>query len=341
MDCLKDAISTLIAGRDLPPGAMKMVMREIMEGRATDAQIGSLLTGLRIKGETPEEIAEAASIMREKATAITPALPEGGHLVDTCGTGGDNADTFNISTTAAFVAAGAGVRVAKHGNRSVSSRSGSADLLENLGVDIGIAPERAAAAIEEIGIGFLFAPNLHPAMKHVAGVRRELGIRTMFNVLGPLTNPAGADVQVLGVFDPSLTEVMASVLGKLGSYRAWVVHGEGGLDEISLLGKTRVSQWDGREVTTFELDPVKYGLSCCTPEAIRGGSPEENAAITLNILKGEKGAQRDIVVLNAAAAVFLAEKAEDYEQALRLCRESIDSGAAMEKLQRLRGVRRV
>ncbi len=338
MNCLRDAINTLIAGRDLPSGAMKMVMREIMEGRATDAQIGSLLTGLRIKGEAPEEIAEAASIMREKATAISPALSEGEHLVDTCGTGGDNADTFNISTTAAFVAAGAGVRVAKHGNRSVSSRSGSADLVESLGVDIGLSPERVAAAIEEIGIGFLFAPNLHPAMKHVAGARRELGARTMFNVLGPLTNPAGADVQVLGVFDRGLTELLASVLGKLGSYRAWVVHGEGGLDEISLLGKTAVSQWDGRKVTTFDLDPVKYGLSLCRPEEIRGGSPEENAAITLGILKGEKGPKRDIVVLNAAAAVLLAEKAEDYEQAIRLCEQSIDSGAAMIKLERLRRV---
>lgn len=336
MDILKDAISTLITGKNLSPGAMKMVMRKIMEGRATDAQIGSLLTGLRIKGETPEEISEAAAIMREKATAISPAFPQGEHLVDTCGTGGDNADTFNISTTAAFVAAGAGVRVAKHGNRSVSSRSGSADLLESLGVDIELAPERVTAAIEKIGIGFLFAPNLYPAMKYVAGARRELGVQTMFNVLGPLTNPAGADVQVLGVFDRNLTEMLASVLGKLGSYKAWVVHGEGGLDEISLLGKTTVSQWDGRKVTTFEFDPVEYGFSCCQAEAVKGGSPGENAAITLRILEGEKGPQRDIVVLNAAAAVFLTEKTEDYQEALRLCEQSIDSGAAMEKLERLR-----
>lgn len=335
MNTLQQAIDTVLSGRDLPQGMMKTVMDTIMDGQATDAQIGALLAGLRMKGESPGEIAEAASAMREKATAIRPKIPGSEHLVDTCGTGGDKADTFNISTTAAIVAAGAGVRVAKHGNRSVSSRSGSADLLEALGVNIGLSPEKVAMSIDTIGIGFLFAQSLHPAMKNVAGPRRELGVRTMFNLLGPLTNPAGADVQVMGVFDPEFTETLAQVLAILGSHRAWVVHGEGGLDEISLLGKTRVSQWNGQEVTTFELDPERYGFSFCTPEEIKGGTPSENTEITMEILEGADGPCRDIVLLNAAAAVFLSGVAEDYGQALELCARSIDSGAALEKLKAL------
>ncbi len=335
MNTLQQAIDTVLSGRDLPQGMMKTVMDTIMDGQATDAQIGALLAGLRMKGESPGEIAEAASAMREKATAIRPKIPGSEHLVDTCGTGGDKADTFNISTTAAIVAAGAGVRVAKHGNRSVSSRSGSADLLEALGVNIGLSPEKVAMSIDTIGIGFLFAQSLHPAMKNVAGPRRELGVRTMFNLLGPLTNPAGADVQVMGVFDPEFTETLAQVLAILGSHRAWVVHGEGGLDEISLLGKTRVSQWNGQEVTTFELDPERYGFSLCAPEEIKGGTPSENAEITMEILEGADGPCRDIVLLNAAAAVFLSGVAEDYGQALELCARSIDSGAALEKLKAL------
>ncbi len=335
-DAIRRAIDLVARGQDVDTGLMHSVMLHIMEGRATNAQIGAFLMGLRVKGETVEEITGAASVMREKVVPITPALGKGEHLVDTCGTGGDGASTFNVSTTAAFVVAGAGVKVAKHGNRSVSSSSGSADVLEALGVRLDISPEETARAIEEIGIGFLFAPSLHPAMKHAIGPRRELGIRTIFNVLGPLTNPAGADCQVLGVFDRALVKTLAEVLGNLGSYRAWVVHGQGGLDEISPLGTTHVAELRDGEVREFDVRPEDFGVSSCDISDISGKGPEENSRILLDVLSGSKGAPRDMVVMNAAAAIYVAGCAEDIKSAAIKAGESIDSGRAMEALERLK-----
>ncbi len=335
MEALRQAISLLVNGMDMTAESMRAVMEEIMDGRATPAQIGAFLAALRIKGETVEEIAAAALVMRKKAIRIDPALGRGEPLVDTCGTGGDGASTFNVSTTAAFVVAGAGVKVAKHGNRSVSSRSGSADVLERLGVRLDLSPERVKASIERIGIGFLFAPTLHPAMKHAIGPRRDIGIRTIFNILGPLTNPAKANIQVLGVFTADLVRPLAEVLGHMGLKRAWVVHGEGGLDEISLLGSTRVAQWDGTGVTEFTIDPEMVGLAICSPRDLTGGSPDENAFILRQILQGEKGPRRDMVLMNAGAALFLAGKAENLKQGIDKARRSIDSGAAMARLEHL------
>jgi len=330
-----DAIKKVVEWQDLSCGEMESIMQEIMQGNATDAQIAALLTALRMKGETREEITGAATVMRLKAQRIQPVIPEGEHLVDTCGTGGDSSGTFNISTTAAIVAAGAGVLVAKHGNRSVSSRSGSADLLETLGVRLDIAPAAVEKAIQQIGIGFLFAPALHPAMKNVIGPRREMGIRTIFNLLGPLTNPAGADVQVLGIFQEDLCPVMAEVLGELGSWRAWVVHGAGGMDELSISGPTVVSQWDGKRVETFQVTPGDFGLKEAGLDEITGGDPVRNAEITRDILSGVTGPRRDVVVMNAAAAIFLAGKADSLLGAAELAQESIDSGRAAKVLEKL------
>ncbi len=329
------ALKAVVEGQDLDRRAMQQVMDEIMEGEATDAQIGAFLTALRMKGETVEEIAGAAHVMREKATRIRPRLREDEYLVDIVGTGGDQAGTFNVSTTSALVAAGAGLRVAKHGNRSVSSRSGSADLLEELGVNLDVPPEVVEGCIEETGIGFLFAPKLHPAMKNVIGPRRQMGIRTVFNVLGPLTNPAGAEIELLGVFTRELCPVMARVLGELGARRAWIVHGSGGLDELSLAGTSWVSEWDGIQVRSFEVSPSDFGLSPAPLSEISGGDPRENAAITMAILKGEKGPRRDMVVLNTAAAIYLCGRAGDLKEAAAVAGDSIDSGRAMEVLNRL------
>ena len=335
MSSVVDAIKMVVDGEDLTRQQMQQVMDEIMEGRATDAQIGSLLTGLRMKGETVDEIAGAAAVMREKATRISPRLKDGEPLIDIVGTGGDQSGTFNVSTTTAFVVAGAGIKVAKHGNRSVSSRSGSADLLEALGVNLDVTPRRVEECIEEIGLGFLFAPKLHPAMKNVIGPRREMGIRTIFNLLGPLTNPAGAQIELLGVFAPELCPVMAGVLAGLGTDRAWVVHGHGGMDELSLSGPTRVSAVDGGSVETFEVAPSDFGLSEAPLQEIMGGGPEENATITREILKGQGGPKRDMVVLNAAAAIYLAGRAKGLKEAAEMAQESIDSGSAAQVLDRL------
>ncbi len=335
MAAVTDALKTVVEGKDLSVSKMQAVMDEIMTGRATDAQIGALLVALRMKGETVDEILGAARVMREKAQRISPMLQHADVLVDIVGTGGDQAETFNVSTTCAFVVAGAGLKVAKHGNRSVSSRSGSADLLERLGVRLDVPPNIVERCIEEAGLGFLFAPALHPAMKNVIGPRKEMGIRTIFNLLGPLTNPAGAQVELMGIFDPGLCEKMAQVLGQLGAKRAWVVHGEGGMDELSISGPSVVAQWDGQEVKSFEITPSDFSLDTAPLSSIAGGGPDENAKITLSILKGDKGPRRDMVLLNSAAAIFLAGRAGDYKEAKEVASEAIDSGKAMKVLERL------
>jgi len=330
---IREVISKLVEGKDLTERETEMVMEEIMSGEATQAQIGAFLTALRMKGETVEEITGAARIMREKSTRIRVNDP---HVVDTCGTGGDRSHTFNISTAAAFVVAGAGVTVAKHGNRSVSSKCGSADVLNALGINIDVPPEKTEQCLNEIGIGFLFAPLYHPAMKYAIGPRREIGIRTIFNILGPLTNPAGASCQVIGVYSPHLTEKLARVLINLGATHCMVVHGSDGLDEITITGETIVSEGIRGEVKTYRIRPGDFGMLTGTIEDIRGGDPEENARIILNILQGEEGHRRDIVVLNAAAGIYVAGKARDFDTAILMARESIDSGNALRKLEALR-----
>jgi anthranilate phosphoribosyltransferase len=334
MDAIRKAIAKVVERENLSEQEITEVMEGIMEGEATPAQIAAFLVGLRMKGETVEEISGAARVMREKAIRIQIELAPGELLVDTCGTGGSGANTFNVSTTAAFVVAGAGVKVAKHGNRAVSSRSGSADVLEALGVKLTLSPQDCARAVKEVGMGFLFAPSLHPAMKYAIGPRREIGVRTIFNVLGPLTNPAGAAVQVLGVYDPGLTRPLAEVLGRLGSHRAWVVHG-GGLDELSLLGESQVAEWDGKGVTEFRVSPRDVGLEPCRSEDLKGGDAEENARIAKRILSGEKGAKRDMVLLNAGAAIYLAGRAASFRDGVAAAANSIDSGEALKRLDAL------
>ncbi|MBU0701488.1 anthranilate phosphoribosyltransferase [bacterium] len=330
---IKNAIETIVRGNNLSMDEMIEVMNEIMTGAATQAQIGSFITGLRMKGETVEEITGAVTVMRQKATRIHAQ----GDVVDTCGTGGDGLHTFNISTISALVAAGCGVKVAKHGNRSVSSKCGSADLLMGLGVNIEATPETVERCIEEIGIGFLFAPMLHPAMKHAIGPRREIGIRTIFNILGPMTNPAGAKFQLIGVYDPDMTESMANVLKNLGSVHAFVVHGEEGLDEISISGKTKITELRNKKISTYFISPENFGLKKGIMEEIRGGSIDENVELALDVLSGkEQGTRKNIVLLNAAFVLQAAGVTEDITEAINLSAQSIDSGAAMEKLERLR-----
>lgn len=328
---IKEAISILIEKIDLSEKEMSDTIREIMEGKATDAQIGAFLTALRLKGETIAEITGAAKVMREKATSIK--APRG--TVDTCGTGGDMANTFNISTTAAFVVAGADIPVAKHGNRSVSSKSGSADVLKALGVNIEIPPESVEKCLSKVGFGFLFAPLFHGAMKYALGPRREIGIRSIFNILGPLTNPAGTKYHVLGVFSSELTDTMAKVLGNLGCLHAFVVHGEDGLDEITITGKTKVSELKDGKVESYFIDPTDFGMKLGSIEDLLGGEAEENAEITRNILKGESGPRRDIILLNASAAIVTSGRAKDLKEGIEIARKSIDSGAALRKLEEL------
>jgi anthranilate phosphoribosyltransferase len=331
---IKEAINILINNISLSEVEMAECMKEIMEGKATEAQIGAFLTALRIKGETVDEITGAAKIMREKATTIK--APEG--VLDTCGTGGDMSHTFNISTTTAFVVAGAGVPIAKHGNRSVSSQCGSADLLEALGVKIDLPPEKVEKCLFETGFGFLFAPLFHPAMKYAIGPRREMGIRTIFNILGPITNPAGAKRQILGVFANKLTETLAKVLGNLGAIDAMVVHGEDGLDEISISDGTKVSRFKDGKVENFYIGPEDFGIRRNKIEYIRGGNKEDNIAITLSILNGEKGPRRDIVLMNSAAALIVGGKAGDFKTALSIVADAIDSGKALRKLEEVKRV---
>ena len=330
---IQEAIQKVVNGEDLTEQQAIDVMNIIMGGEATDAQIASFITALRLKGETIEEITGCARVMREKATKIQTNRPL---VVDTCGTGGDGAHTFNISTTAAFVAAGAGVPIAKHGNRSVSSRSGSADVLKTLGVNIEVEPDVISRCVDEIGIGFLFAPLLHGAMKYAIGPRREIGIRTIFNILGPLTNPAGAQAQVLGVYDANLTEPLAKVLNNLGSKHVFVVHGEDGLDEITTTTDTQVSELANGEVRTYTLNPEEVGIPKATAQDLIGGMPEENATMTLDVLQGKSGPKRDIVLLNAAAAIVAGGKADNLHQGIIMAADAIDSGRALEKLEALK-----
>jgi anthranilate phosphoribosyltransferase len=330
---LNETMKAITARENLSMEQAEQVMEEIMTGRATQAQIGCILTALHMKGETIEEISGFAKVMREKASRIYPDVEM---IVDTCGTGGDRLHTFNISTTVAFVVAGCGVAVAKHGNRSVSSKSGSADVLEALGVNINLSPEMVKKCIETTGIGFMFAPGFHSAMKHAIGARREIGIRTVFNILGPLTNPASANAQVLGVYEKGLTQALAEVLNNLGTKHALVVHGHDGLDEISTTTETTVSELKNGDVTTYTISPEQFGITRTTIENLRGGDAQANAKITEDILKGEKGPFRDIVLINAAAALMTAGKAEDITDGLVLAAESIDSGNALKKLEQLR-----
>ena len=331
---IKESVHMLVNGIDLSISEMAECMSEIMEGRATDAQIGAFLAALRIKGETVDEITGAAMVMREKAAKIK--APEG--VLDTCGTGGDMSNTFNISTTVAIVVAAAGIPVAKHGNRSVSSKSGSADVLEALGVKIDLQPEKVEKCLFETGFGFLFAPLFHPAMKYAIGPRREMGIRTIFNILGPITNPAGAKRQILGVFSSKLTATLALVLGNLGAEDAMVVHGEDGLDEITITDGTKVSRFLKGKVENIYLSPEDFGLERGKRDDLLGGDKEENAKISLRILKGEKGSKRDIVLVNSAAALAVAGKTDDFSLALEMAKDTIDSGNALKKLEDIKNV---
>ncbi len=330
---IKEAISKVVAGTSLSEAEAEGVMREIMQGEATDAQIGAYITALRMKGETVEEITGSARVMREKAVHVKLASP---FQVDTCGTGGDMSHTFNISTTAAFVVAAAGVSVAKHGNRSVSSKSGSADVLQALGINIEIPTHRVEECLADVGIAFLFAPLMHQAMKFAIGPRREIGIRTVFNLLGPLTNPAGVSAQIMGVYAADLTGMLARVLGNLGSTHAYVVHGMDGLDEITITDRTKVSELRDGEVNDYFIHPSDFDLPAGRPEDLKGGDANVNASLTLEVLKGAKGPKRDVVLLNAAAGLAAAGKARDIREGVRIAADMIDAGAAMKKLEELR-----
>ena len=330
---IRETIQKVVDGQNLTERETVDTMNEIMSGEATPAQIASFITALRIKGETIEEITGAARMMREKSTKVHTKYS---FVVDTSGTGGDGAHTFNISTTAAFVVAGTGIPVAKAGNRAVSSRSGAADVLKALGVNIEIGPEQVGACIDNVGIGFLFAVALHGAMRYAIGPRQEIGIRTIFNALGPLTNPAGAQAQVVGVYAPALTESFAHVLKNFGTHRAFIMHGGDGLDEITTTTTTQVSELADGEVNTYTLDPRGLGIPTAQPSDLKGGTPEENAEMTLSVLRGEKGPKRDIVLLNAAAAIVAGGKAANITAGLAAAAESIDSGRALEKLEGLK-----
>ena len=328
---IKEAIAALASGDSLTGEQAAQVMQEIMEGEATPAQFGAFVTALRLKGETVDEIVGLARTMKAKAI---PVITDG-LVVDTCGTGGDGSHTFNISTTAAFVAAGAGLKVAKHGNRAVSSQCGSADVLEALGVKIDLNAEQVQRCLKEVGIGFMFAPVFHPAMKYAAVPRREIGIRTVFNILGPLTNPAGAKAQVLGVGDESLIEKLALVLQGLGCQHALLVHGEDGLDEITITGKTHVCELKNGRIKRYAVSPKDFGLSRASPDSIKGGDTKANADFLRNILAGALVPQRDVVLMNAAAALVVGDKAKTFQQGVAIAKEVIDNGKASAKLDQL------
>jgi anthranilate phosphoribosyltransferase len=330
---LKKFITKVVEGQDLSEEEASQVMTHIMEGEGLPTQIASLLTALRMKGETSQEVTGFARSMRAKAVHIR--IKEGEGVVDTCGTGGDGCGTFNISTAVAFVAAGGGLTVAKHGNRSVSSQSGSADVLEALGVNIALPPEKAEASLQENGLAFLFAPSFHPAMKHALGPRREIGIRTAFNLLGPLTNPAGATIHLLGLYREDLTQMVAEVLRNLGSKAAFVVHGADHSDEISITGKTTVCQLRDGAIANYQVEPEEVGLKRASLEAIQGGTPEENAQILRRIFRGEAGPTRDVVLLNGAVVFMASGKVSSLREGVQMARESIDSGQAMKKLEAL------
>lgn len=330
---LKELIARLVEGHDLCQEEACQAMANIMEGEATPSQIAAFLTALRMKGEKSQEITGLARIMRDKA--VTISAPEGETVVDTCGTGGDNRGTFNISTTVAFVAAGAGLTVAKHGNRSISSQCGSADVLEALGVNISLRPEKVGQALQELKIAFLFAPIFHPAMKYALAPRREIGIRTVFNLLGPLTNPAGATVQLMGIYRVDLLTIMAESLKNLGTKAALIVHGQDGCDEISITGKTDICQLKDGQISQWQIEPEDAGLSRASVMEIQGGPPEKNVQIVQAVLKGAKGACRHAVLLNASGLFIAAGMARDFKEGIEIAKESIDSGRALRKLEQL------
>ncbi len=329
---IQETLSRLTEGVDLPREEAGALMDAMMAGTISPPQIGAMLTAIHMKGETAEEIAAFARAMRQYAVTVEPVT--GKILVDTCGTGGDGMHTFNISTASALVAAGAGIPVVKHGNRGVSSACGSADVLAALGVNLAVDPKSQAKIVEEVGIAFLFAPTHHPAMRHVMPVRQDLGFRTVFNILGPLANPAGARAQVLGVYSPGLTRTMAEVLRLLGTARAMVVHGDG-LDEITTTGTTMVTELDRGTMKSYELDCCRFGIPLATRADLRGGDPHKNAGIIRDILGGERGACRDIVLMNAAAAIYVGGMARDLAEGIVLATRSIDSGSALGKLNAL------
>jgi len=343
---IREAIEKVARRKNLTEVEMRGAFVEIMTGRATGAQIGSFVTALRMKGETVEEITAAARVMREMSVHIDAGrrMVDIGRddinldeetIIDTCGTGGSGTNTFNISTTVAFVVAGCGLKVAKHGNRGASSACGSADVLEALGVKLDVGPDMVQRCILEIGIGFMYAPSFHGAMKYALEPRKEIGIRTIFNILGPLSNPANATSQVLGVYESSLTDVMARVLKNLGSKRAFVVYGMDTLDEITITGKTRISELKGGRIRSYYVTPEKFGIKRSSLDDIKGGDARENAEIVISVLKGERSPRRDIVLINAAAGLISGFKAKDMKGAIKLAAESIDSGRAMEKLLKL------
>ena len=329
---MKKFIQKVVEKRNLSKGEAEEAMKMIMSGKATPSQLAGFLIALKMKGETAEEIAGFAKIMRNFAKKVKPEVK--GMLVDVCGTGGDRIKTFNISTTAMFIIAAAGVPVAKHGNRAITSSCGSADVLEELGVNLNLDSGKINQSLEKIGIGFLFAPNYHPAMKYAMPTRRELGVRTVFNILGPLTNPANAAGQLMGVFEPGLTEKLAKVFKLLGLKRAMVVYGQPGLDEISNIGKTKISELKEGKIKTYSISPEELGIKKARPEELSGRDKKINAEILKDILSGkEKGAKRDIVLLNAAAGIVLGGKARDIKEGLNLARETLDSGKAYKKLE--------
>ena len=332
---IQEAISKLVNKQSLTQNQAEQVMNQIMDGKATDAQIAAFITALRLKSETIDEITAFAKIMREKSQTIRP---KASYLVDTCGTGGDNSNTFNISTASAFVVSGAGAAVAKHGNKSISSKCGSADVLAELGINIEMQPAQVEKCIEDIGIGFMFAPLFHPAMKYASKARKEIGIRTIFNILGPLTNPANAKSQLVGVFDEKLLMNIAKTLNNLGSRHAIVVNGNG-LDEITICGKTDVCELKNNKIDVYSINPIDFGFKLSSLDNIKGGSVSENAKIILDILNGSKGPKRDIVLLNAAAALLATDIVEDYRDAIELANYSIDSGNALKKLKDLKNVK--
>lgn len=330
---IREALIKCVNKEDLGPEEMKGAMTEIMNGEVSEIEISSFLTALKMKGETVDEIASAAKVMREKAESVDLS---GYYTLDTCGTGGDTLGTYNISTAVAFVAAAAGIKVVKHGNRSISSKCGSADVLEALGINIALSPEQVKACVLEVGMGFMFAPSHHKAMKHVMGVRRTLGFRTMFNVLGPLSNPAGARAQVLGVFDKALVKPLADVLKNIGVERAMVVHSADGLDEISVSDKTYVAELKDGQIKTYEIRPEQFGLKPSDIDEIKGGDAKENAQIIKDILSGkDNGAKRDILMINAAAAFIAGKKAESFEEGIKLASGIIDSGEALKVVEQL------
>jgi len=328
---IREAITTLVSGNSLTFEDAAQVMEEIMTSEATPAQFGAFVTALRLKGETVDEIAGLASVMRSKATPV----PVTGPVIDTCGTGGDGSFTFNISTAAAFVAAGAGLRVAKHGNRAMSSRCGSADVLEALGVKINLNAEQVQRCLEEVGMGFMFAPVFHPAMKYASAPRREIGIRTVFNIIGPLTNPAGASAQIVGVAHETLVEKLASALQGLGCHHALVVHGEDGLDEITITGKTQICELKEGSIMSYCVSPEDFGLSRASLGDLRGGTANENAALLRGILAGNPGPQQDAVLMNAAAVLLAGDRVGTFQQGMALVKQVLDSGNALAKLEQL------